>query len=145
MTSRLQAAPSGGPAATPRDDRRGIRIRVDPDGDRAWLESTNAGSDSKPRAGALGAEQAAERAAAGLYRVRARRRSLRRQDARAAPELRALRPRSGFGAAEARICSYECTFCADCVEDVLSGICPDCGGNLVPRPSGERAWRPTTA
>jgi uncharacterized protein len=34
----------------------------------------------------------------------------------------------------ARICSYECTFCADCSEGLLGGICPNCGGNLVPRP-----------
>lgn len=35
---------------------------------------------------------------------------------------------------DARICSYECTFCADCTETVLKGTCPNCGGNLVPRP-----------
>jgi hypothetical protein len=35
---------------------------------------------------------------------------------------------------EARICSYECTFCAECVEDRLGGRCPNCGGNLEPRP-----------
>jgi hypothetical protein len=37
-------------------------------------------------------------------------------------------------ATDARICSFECTFCADCVEQVLSGVCPNCGGNFVPRP-----------
>jgi hypothetical protein len=37
-------------------------------------------------------------------------------------------------AAEARICSYECTFCADCVETVLHNVCPNCGGGFVPRP-----------
>jgi uncharacterized protein len=36
--------------------------------------------------------------------------------------------------ADARICSYECTFCAACAEGVLNGVCPNCGGNLVPRP-----------
>jgi uncharacterized protein len=36
--------------------------------------------------------------------------------------------------ADARICSYECTFCATCAEDVLRGVCPNCGGNFVPRP-----------
>ena len=36
--------------------------------------------------------------------------------------------------AEARICTYECTFCADCVETKLHGVCPNCGGNLAPRP-----------
>jgi hypothetical protein len=35
---------------------------------------------------------------------------------------------------EARICSYECTFCADCVENVLFNVCPNCGGGFVPRP-----------
>jgi hypothetical protein len=35
---------------------------------------------------------------------------------------------------EARICSYECTFCASCVDDVLGNVCPNCGGNFVPRP-----------
>ncbi|MBA5804601.1 DUF1272 domain-containing protein [Rhizobium changzhiense] len=35
---------------------------------------------------------------------------------------------------EARICTYECTFCADCVGGVLKGVCPNCSGNLVARP-----------
>ena len=35
---------------------------------------------------------------------------------------------------EARICSYECTFCATCVDTVLSNVCPNCGGGFVPRP-----------
>ena len=35
---------------------------------------------------------------------------------------------------EARICSYECTFCAHCVETVLGHVCPNCGGGFVPRP-----------
>jgi uncharacterized protein len=35
---------------------------------------------------------------------------------------------------EARICSFECTFCATCAEDELAGICPNCGGELVRRP-----------
>ncbi|MDO9194443.1 MAG: DUF1272 domain-containing protein [Undibacterium sp.] len=34
----------------------------------------------------------------------------------------------------ARICTYECTFCADCTENILHGVCPNCGGNLVVRP-----------
>lgn len=37
-------------------------------------------------------------------------------------------------AADARICSFECTFCPACADGVLSGICPNCGGNFVPRP-----------
>lgn len=35
---------------------------------------------------------------------------------------------------EARICSYECTFCASCVHDLLANVCPNCGGGFVPRP-----------
>ena len=35
---------------------------------------------------------------------------------------------------DARICTYECTFCADCAEGPLAGVCPNCGGNLVARP-----------
>jgi hypothetical protein len=34
----------------------------------------------------------------------------------------------------ARICTYECTFCADCAEGTFGGICPNCGGELVRRP-----------
>ncbi len=44
---------------------------------------------------------------------------------------------------EARICSYECTYCADCVETTLHNVCPTCGGNFVPRPiRPARSWRP---
>lgn len=35
---------------------------------------------------------------------------------------------------EARICTFECTFCVDCVEGVLAGVCPNCGGEFVVRP-----------
>ena len=35
---------------------------------------------------------------------------------------------------KARICSYECTFCADCADTTLHDVCPNCGGNLMPRP-----------
>jgi len=35
---------------------------------------------------------------------------------------------------EARICSYECTFCATCVDTILVNVCPNCGGGFVPRP-----------
>ena len=41
---------------------------------------------------------------------------------------------------EARICSFECTFCASCVDDVLMNVCPHCGGGFCPRPI-----RPATA
>jgi uncharacterized protein len=35
---------------------------------------------------------------------------------------------------QARICSFECTFCASCADGVLRGLCPNCNGELVPRP-----------
>jgi uncharacterized protein len=35
---------------------------------------------------------------------------------------------------DARICSYECTFCANCVDTVLGNVCPNCGGGFVSRP-----------
>jgi uncharacterized protein len=35
---------------------------------------------------------------------------------------------------DARICSSECTFCADCVERELHNVCPNCGGGFTPRP-----------
>lgn len=35
---------------------------------------------------------------------------------------------------EARICSFECTFCAPCATSKLAGKCPNCGGELVARP-----------
>jgi hypothetical protein len=47
---------------------------------------------------------------------------------------------------EARICSYECTFCRECVEGVLLNVCPNCGGGFVPRPIRvRREWRPGTS
>jgi hypothetical protein len=52
---------------------------------------------------------------------------------------RDLPPRS----TEARICTYECTFCADCVERILFDVCPNCGGGFAPRPiRPSTAWRP---
>lgn len=43
-------------------------------------------------------------------------------------------------AGDACICSYECTFCAACVENVLHNVCPNCGGGFTRRPI-----RPTLA
>lgn len=37
-------------------------------------------------------------------------------------------------ATDARICTFECTFCAACVDAVLRNVCPNCGGGFVPRP-----------
>jgi len=42
---------------------------------------------------------------------------------------------------EARICSFECTFCAACV-GLLDNVCPNCGGGFVPRPvRPSRQWK----
>lgn len=35
---------------------------------------------------------------------------------------------------QARICTFECTFCDTCAEDILHGTCPNCGGELLARP-----------
>lgn len=40
----------------------------------------------------------------------------------------------GFDANDAMICSFECTFCEECVEKELLGVCPNCGGNFSKRP-----------
>jgi len=43
---------------------------------------------------------------------------------------------------EARICSFECTFCAACVDGVLHNVCPNCGGGFAPRPvRPARDWK----
>lgn len=40
------------------------------------------------------------------------------------------------------ICSYECTFCAACVETLLKNVCPNCGGGFTPRPiRPSRDWK----
>lgn len=55
---------------------------------------------------------------------------------------------------DARICSFECTFCTQCADGVLQGVCPNCAGELVVRPrrpagklarfpaSSERVFKP---
>ena len=35
---------------------------------------------------------------------------------------------------EAMICSFECTFCKKCVDDILLNVCPNCGGGFEKRP-----------
>lgn len=59
-----------------------------------------------------------------------------------------------FDSTEARICTFECTFCRSCVEGPLAGVCPNCGGDFAARPirpaallakypaSSERSFRP---
>jgi hypothetical protein len=42
----------------------------------------------------------------------------------------------------ARICTYECTYCADCAENALHNVCINCGGNLTPRAIRPvKSWR----
>lgn len=36
------------------------------------------------------------------------------------------------------ICSFECTYCAECAED-LDDACPNCGGELMDRPTRAKA------
>ncbi len=43
----------------------------------------------------------------------------------------------------ARICTYECTFCADCVDELLQNVCPNCGGGFTPRPVRPQVERRT--
>jgi hypothetical protein len=44
---------------------------------------------------------------------------------------------------EAKICTYECTFCADCADRKLLNVCPNCGGGFTPRPIRPTTeWRP---
>lgn len=35
---------------------------------------------------------------------------------------------------EAMICTFECTFCSDCVHEILHNVCPNCGGGFERRP-----------
>jgi len=45
-------------------------------------------------------------------------------------------------AVEAMICSFECTFCRTCVEQVLLNVCPNCGGGFCARPiRPNRNWK----
>ena len=41
--------------------------------------------------------------------------------------------------AGARVCTFECTFCARCADDTFHGTCPNCGGELVARPRRPQA------
>jgi uncharacterized protein len=36
---------------------------------------------------------------------------------------------------EAMICTFECTYCADCVTNILKNVCPNCGGGFEKRPT----------
>lgn len=45
-------------------------------------------------------------------------------------------------ASDAMICSYECTFCKTCVEELLKNVCPNCGGGFCQRPvRPTRNWK----
>jgi uncharacterized protein len=58
------------------------------------------------------------------------------------PNLRELRLQLLPNSLEARICSFECTFCLTCVEEMLDNVCPNCGGGFTPRPiRPARRWR----
>lgn len=36
---------------------------------------------------------------------------------------------------EAMICTFDCTFCKDCVDNILQNVCPNCGGGFEKRPT----------
>ena len=36
---------------------------------------------------------------------------------------------------EAMICTFECTFCKNCVDEVMNNVCPNCGGGFESRPT----------
>ena len=40
---------------------------------------------------------------------------------------------------EAMICSYECTFCNECVDEILKNVCPNCGGSFEKRPKRQNS------
>ena len=44
---------------------------------------------------------------------------------------------------EAMICTYECTFCKKCVDEILENVCPNCGGGFTPRPIRPKVARRT--
>lgn len=46
------------------------------------------------------------------------------------------------GSEEAMICTFECTFCKECVDDVLQNVCPNCGGGFEKRPTRPKAMLP---
>lgn len=46
------------------------------------------------------------------------------------------------GGEEAMICTFECTFCKECVDDVLQNVCPNCGGGFEKRPTRPQAMLP---
>jgi len=39
-----------------------------------------------------------------------------------------------YDSEEAMICTFECTFCSNCVDDILQKVCPNCGGDFTKRP-----------
>ena len=39
-----------------------------------------------------------------------------------------------YNSTQAMICTFECTFCVACVNDVYKNVCPNCGGNFEKRP-----------
>ncbi|WP_312556784.1 DUF1272 domain-containing protein [Empedobacter brevis] len=42
---------------------------------------------------------------------------------------------------EAMVCTFECTFCKDCVDNILENVCPNCGGNFTQRPIRPKEYR----
>lgn len=45
-------------------------------------------------------------------------------------------------ASDAMICTYECTFCENCVNVILKNVCPNCGGGFEKRPTRPHSQLP---
>jgi uncharacterized protein len=119
------------PGMARKDERFLIPFQVDP----SWYERYWWQAPAPRRPGIF----------AFFRRILSQQRLIRRQDVRADHQIphsplefrpnceccnKDLPPES----LDARICSFECTFCRDCAETTLHGRCPNCGGGFVPRP-----------
>ncbi|MEO8769043.1 MAG: DUF1272 domain-containing protein [Ferruginibacter sp.] len=45
-----------------------------------------------------------------------------------------------YNSTEAMICTFECTFCEECVSELLMNVCPNCGGGFVSRPIRPKSY-----
>ncbi len=45
-----------------------------------------------------------------------------------------------YNSTEAMICTFECTFCADCANELLKNVCPNCGGGFTARPARPKKY-----
>jgi len=50
------------------------------------------------------------------------------------PTCEHCKKKLSFDSDEAMICTFECTYCKECVETILQHVCPNCGGGFEKRP-----------